>query len=150
MDNTVGTLQNHCERGIPSAKAQARQRECFSVPITAEFAALFCTARQPEPYNASAAENLSVQWKGCPVQWIPTSVQWKGSPVQWKNQLRAMESWSSQLSCKVTRYMQSHNLQIVWRGREAIPCGDSLLTLQLVFGELAVLLHGGTNQPRRC
>src|SRR5215472_15127507 len=79
------------------ARAQAWQKECLSVPVTAEFAALFCTARQPEPYGTSAAESLSMQWKSSPVQWNPASVQWKASRVQWKDQLRAVESWSSQV-----------------------------------------------------
>jgi len=79
------------------AKAQAWQRECLFVHVTAEFAALFCTGRQPDPYDASAVESLSVQWKGSPVQWNPARVHWKASPVQWKDQLSAVESWSSQL-----------------------------------------------------
>jgi hypothetical protein len=49
----------------------------LSVRVTAEFVALFCTGRQPEQYDASAVESLSVQRKGSPVQWHPASVQWK-------------------------------------------------------------------------
>jgi hypothetical protein len=66
------------------------------VAFSAEFAALFCTARKAEQYDASAVESLTVQWKGSPVQWNPASVHWKASPVQWKDQLSAVERWSSQ------------------------------------------------------
>lgn len=65
------------------------------VHLTAAFAVLFCTGLKAEQYNASAVESLSVHWKGSPVQWNPASVQWKASPVHWKDQLRALESWSS-------------------------------------------------------
>jgi hypothetical protein len=78
--------------------AETRQKECLSARVIAEFAAFFCTTLKTDPYDASAAESLSVQWKGTPVQWNTASVQWKASPVQWKDQLRAVESWSSHLS----------------------------------------------------
>lgn len=98
MNNTAAILQNKSiEKKAFLAEVQAWQGECFSVPVMAEFAALFCTALQPERYNASAEESLSVQWKGSPVQWNPASVQWKGPQVQRKDQPRAAESWSSQL-----------------------------------------------------
>ena len=86
-------------------EAQTRQKKCLFVHVTAEFAALFCTAFKSHPYNASAAESLSVQWKGSPVHWNPAR-------VQWKDQLRALESWSSHL--QVTRIPERRSLGIVW------------------------------------
>lgn len=121
------------------AEDQARQKECLSVPVMAEFAALFCTARKAEQYDASAVESLSVQWKGSPVQWNPASVQWKASPVQWKDQLRAVESWSSQ-----------HYNNIFTPGSGIMLFCDSLLRVQPIFGGLAEPLRGGTSLPRRC
>jgi len=58
------------------------------MPFRAEFAALFCTAQK-------LINTEPVLWKASLVQWIPANVQWKASPVQWKDQLRAVESWSS-------------------------------------------------------
>ncbi len=94
MNKSAGTLRNN---SIPEktflAEAQAWRKECLSVPVIAEFAALFCTGRKADPYGASALESLPVQWKGSPVQWNPASVHWKASLVQWKDRLRAVESW---------------------------------------------------------
>jgi hypothetical protein len=90
MNKIAVTLQdNSISPKAFLAKAQACQKECLSVPFMAEFAALFCTGRKADQYDASAVESLSVQWN-------PASVQRKASQVQWKDQLRAMESWSSQ------------------------------------------------------
>jgi hypothetical protein len=96
MNKSAVTLRNKfiLEKAF-LAGAQARQKECLSVSVTAEFAALFCTGRKTERYDSSAAESLCVQWKASPMQWNPASVHWKASPVQWKDQLRAVESWSS-------------------------------------------------------
>ena len=93
MNKTTAAWLHHFiqEKALPLPSLSFGQ-ECPLVPVTAEFAAFFCTARQIDQHNASAVENLSVQWKSSPVQWNPASVQWKASLVQWKDQLSAVES----------------------------------------------------------
>ena len=58
MNRRAVTLRNKCilEKAI---FAQAQQKECLFVPFVEELAALFCTGRQPELYDASAVESLT-------------------------------------------------------------------------------------------
>ena len=56
---TVALLHNSIAEEALLAKAQTWQKGYLSVPVTAEFAALFCTARQPEQCGTSAEESLS-------------------------------------------------------------------------------------------
>ena len=52
----------------------------------------------------------TVQRKASPCNGKTNSVHWNPASVQWKDQLRALESWSSQ----VTRIPERRSLGIVW------------------------------------
>ena len=63
MSKTAGILRNSFIRE-KAFLAETRQKECLSVAVMAEFAVLFCTARQPAQYDASAAESLAGAMEG--------------------------------------------------------------------------------------
>lgn len=91
----VALLHNSIPEEALLAKAQAWQKECLSVPVTAEFAALFCTAIKTQQYSVSAVESLAhaVESRKRAVESLARAME-RPTPCSGK---LVFTSWSSQL-----------------------------------------------------